>query len=61
MENIPGNEPTIGADTFTAECLYLSRLFFRIRDRKERLRIIALAEATIRSQTSQADPDAETH
>ena len=39
-------------ELMTAEGLLLSRLFFQIRDRRERLRIVALAESMLRLQES---------
>ena len=46
-------------ELMTAEGLLLSRLFFQIRDRRERLRIVALAESVLRLQASrEKDPDA---
>jgi hypothetical protein len=58
MEKIPDDDPLLRDERFTAECLYLSQLFFKISDRKERLRIIALAESIIKLQTDGAtDPD----
>jgi hypothetical protein len=45
-------------ELMTAEGLLLSRLFFQIRDRQERLRIVALAESMLKLQASrEADSD----
>jgi hypothetical protein len=62
MENSPDDDLSLRDNLFTAECLYLSQLFFKIRDRRDRLRIIALAESTIKLQASRAaNPDAPAH
>jgi hypothetical protein len=46
-------------ELMTAEALLLSRLFFQIRDRRERLRIVALAESVLKLQASrETEPDA---
>jgi hypothetical protein len=52
----------MGEDPVVIEGLQLTKLFFQIEDRRERLRIIAIAEAALRQQTRrQANPDAEVH
>lgn len=42
-------------DLLTAESLRLCEAFFKIRDRKARLRIIALAESTLKLEASRHD------
>jgi hypothetical protein len=49
-------------ELITAEGLLLSRLFFQIRDRQDRLRIVELAESVLKQQASRdAEPDAPPH